>query len=263
MAWAKIHAINIQQGMVILPAHRPSSALIHQTRFAPYWWARTAATLHGTCQMCLSKLSGCDKVVCQHCLSDFAYQQSPVKIGFLQAERTLLTYPICYYQYPINQIISQFKDHQKTDCFMILSRLLDTLPKPEHCSRHNTVIIPVPTTARRLRERGFNPVLMLAKYLSKHWQLPIWQGVARADNIAHQRGLSRQARLDNVVGDFYLLQALPVTQVILFDDVATTGATLSAVATLIGRQYPSVKILAVCLAHGSQQLGLERLAKHE
>lgn len=161
-----------------------------------------------------------------------------------------------YYQYPINQALNRFKDQECLSSLMVILHILCQLPRPVGCHAKNTAIIPMPTTNMRLVKRGFYPVMVFARWLAYHWQLPIWQGLSRIAETDHQRGLDRQARLDNIQNAFVLNDTPPVRQLILFDDVATTGTTIQAAAGAIIRHSPNVRIIAVCIAHGTAEMSL-------
>jgi predicted amidophosphoribosyltransferase len=102
----------------------------------------------------------------------------------------------------------------------------------------------------------------MAAQLSEHWRIPLWQGVQRIDNTVSQQGLTRAERLSNLDNAFALTEKLPVKRVLLFDDVATTGASLQALgralypqATGLSVNEPYIAnqyhISAYALAHGS------------
>lgn len=164
-----------------------------------------------------------------------------------------------FYEAPWHRVMTAYKDHENLSAFMVLYHLLSQLPKPK--SLTHAVIIPVPTTSDRLIQRGFYPVLHLARALSYLWQIPIWQGMSRHHNATRQRGLDKSARLSNVKHDFYLTDELSARQVVLFDDVVTTGATLSAIADVICATYPRVKPIGVGVLHGKQGLHLPMFKK--
>ena len=120
----------------------------------------------------------------------------------------------------------------------LLVHVLRQLPRPAGCHSQNSVILPMPTTNSRLVERGFDPVTILSAYLSKHWNIPIWQGVQRIDHTVSQQGLTRAERLTNLNDAFTLTTSPPVKRILLFDDVATTGASLQALArTLSAKSF--------------------------
>jgi predicted amidophosphoribosyltransferase len=91
-----------------------------------------------------------------------------------------------------------------------------------------TWVVPMPLTPKRLRERGFNQALELARYLAPHKTHP--QTLQRGGDNAHQVGANRQARFDHVRDVFWVdpkeVHALRHQRVVLVDDVMTTGASL-------------------------------------
>lgn len=153
------------------------------------------------------------------------------------------------YQYPLNQIIRRFKFNQDMRLLPALIYLLQQLPRPHGCHASNSVILPMPTTKQRLKIRGFDPVSILVSHLSKLWDIPIWNGVKRVDNTEHQSGLSRAERLQNLQNAFVIIKPLPVSRVILFDDVVTTGASMSTLANTLLVTSDRLKLCGYCVAH--------------
>lgn len=172
----------------------------------------------------------------------------------IAAGSTLTVQAATYYEYPIRQAIRAFKHSEDMTKLPLLVHVLRQLPKPVGCHAHNSVIVAMPTTDSRLIKRGFDPVTILSAYLSKQWQIPLWQGVERVDNAVSQQGLSRAERLSNLDAAFRLTHYPAAEHVLLFDDVATTGASLQALARAL---HPSsisphtYNMQAFALAHGS------------
>jgi ComF family protein len=91
------------------------------------------------------------------------------------------------------------------------------------------LVTAVPLSPRRLRERGYNQSDLLARPLSLDQHIPfIPAAVFRTRETISQVGLSAAARHDNVRDAFAAIPGF-VSQknVLLVDDVATTGATLN------------------------------------
>ncbi|MFH1387354.1 MAG: ComF family protein [bacterium] len=90
-------------------------------------------------------------------------------------------------------------------------------------------IIPVPLHEKRMRERGFNQVELLASTLTKYFELPVTPALERLKNTHPQFDLQRDARLNNVKGAFRVINPKAVynKKVLLLDDIYTTGATIS------------------------------------
>jgi len=95
------------------------------------------------------------------------------------------------------------------------------------------VVVPVPLTGRRRRQRGYNQALLLARELAKGLGLPAVEALRRRRFPGPQsRSASAEERRRNVEGAFEVADAAGVAgrRVLLIDDVATTGATLDACA---------------------------------
>lgn len=190
-------------------------------------------------------------LLCTQCQQQIAWLPPLFTIDINPA-LTLSVQSATYYDYPIRQAISAFKHHEDMTKLPVLVHALRQLPKPTGCHAQNSVIVPMPTTTARLQRRGFDPVTILTHYLSQHWQIPIWRGVARVDDTLSQQGLSRAERLANLKDAFTIISPPPKAHLLLFDDVATTGASLrSLVKTLHLTDYP-LQISAYALAHGNQ-----------
>ena len=201
-------------------------------------------------------------LLCSHCHHSIVWLPKPFEVD-IAASTGLSIQAATYYDYPIRQAIRSFKHHEDMTKLPLLLHVLRQLPRPQGCHRDNSVIVAMPTTNQRLTKRGFDPVSILAAQLSKHWQIPLWQGVERIDNTVSQQGLSRAERLVNLDNAFALIETPPVKRLLLFDDVATTGASLQALGHALSSQSTGLSVInsknshqyhlsAYALAHGSQ-----------
>lgn len=113
-------------------------------------------------------------------------------------------------------------------------------------------IVPVPLSAERLRERGYNQSLMLAKGISEQTGLPIHDdAIVRTKDNPTQTGLSKSERDENVRGIFHLVRSEGIKgkHLLLVDDVVTTGATLiSAGQTLAKAEGVSLSVMTLFVA---------------
>ena len=118
------------------------------------------------------------------------------------------------------------------------------------------LIIPVPVSRRRLRQRGYNQ----AEIIAKHFQSSrgCLDGVVAA-NILYKKihtesqvsARDREKRLGNVIGSFEVKNAERIKgrNVILLDDVYTTGATMREAMRAL-RQAGAKKIIGIVVARG-------------
>lgn len=116
-------------------------------------------------------------------------------------------------------------------------------------------IIAVPLSAKRLKERGYNQSLMLARFLSHQLQIPILKNaLRRTRDTRTQVGLNAAERLKNVDKAFIAdHQQVAGQSILLIDDVYTTGATINACAYAL-RQADADKIYALTLARAGLAL---------
>jgi len=94
------------------------------------------------------------------------------------------------------------------------------------------VLVPVPASADRIRERGYDQAVLLARVAGRRLHLPVAEALGRARTTAAQFDLGRAERDANVRGAFEVVEAAGIAGrwVVLVDDVVTTGATIAACA---------------------------------
>jgi ComF family protein len=98
-------------------------------------------------------------------------------------------------------------------------------------------LVPVPLYHRRQRERGFNQARELAGGLSRRRGVPVWSCLRRLRETPSQTGLERRARRENMRNAFGLKGGFDVSgrNLLLIDDVFTTGATTNACAHVLAQ----------------------------
>lgn len=104
----------------------------------------------------------------------------------------------------------------------------------------------VPGDRERGRVRGHVPAQRLAEALGDRWRLPVTRLLVRTTSSRRQTGLPRAERRTNVRGVFAAATRAPPS-VAIVDDVYTTGATVSACATVL-RRAGARRVEVVCLA---------------
>lgn len=196
------------------------------------------------CNLCQHPTS--NKHICSACLADLPWLDTgcprcalPYPTKSMQPCGNCLRDPkafdqiiaACHYRFPIDQLISQLKYHQRPQLTPLLCQLftyrlqaVDTFPE---------LLIPVPMHWRKLQHRGFNQAYLIAQYLSKQLNIPIAeQTLIKTRSTEQQRQLSRQQRQKNLRGSFSLHRTLP-KHVAVVDDVMTTGTTMHEIALLL------------------------------
>lgn len=168
--------------------------------------------------------------LCPSCMDDILFFEPPWpplldEIYPLQGVRAA-----AHLSSPLRQAIHRFKYGGLRVLSPVLGEMLydcwDAEPWPVD------VIVPVPLHPQRQRERGYNQSALLARELAHHTRLPVAEGtLLRITPTPPQVGLKAIERAENVRGAFRCQNdALAKKQVLLVDDVLTTGATLRACA---------------------------------
>lgn len=128
-----------------------------------------------------------------------------------------------------------------------------TLNKKFNIFERNPLLIPVPLHRRRLNWRGFNQSELLAKKLADTFQMEMFGDVVeRTANTNPQADIKeKEQRLKNLNGIFRIKNKINITgrEILLIDDVCTTGATLNECAKVL-KENGAVKVIGLVVARG-------------
>jgi ComF family protein len=157
------------------------------------------------------------------------------------------TVAVADYGFPWDGLITGFKFHHRLDLAGGFARLLHRavqrsgVPPP-------ALVLPIPLSGERLRERGYNQAWELARRVARWQRIPAHPAtLLRIRNTAHQLGLDEAERQRNLRGAFLVeprhAQRLPGYRVALVDDVMTSGATANEAArTLLAAGAAEVQL---------------------
>ena len=190
--------------------------------------------------------------VCAECKKSIVY--SP----YLPNRQTIAFY--AYRKSGLKHLLWLLKYHHQRPIAEELGSLLADalLPELEERVRFehfvDPVIIPIPVSQKGLRKRGYNQVTLIAESCARHAgnTIPVMNDVLlkSRETKKQARNKKRKDRFTNIAGSFALAHPDRITgrNVILLDDVTTTGATLDEATRVLSRAKPR-KILRVTLAH--------------
>jgi len=151
------------------------------------------------------------------------------------------------YDFPIDRIIQAYKYEQQLQYQNLLAHSLLNLRLPKV-----QAIVPMPISIKRLQERGYNQMLIIAKIMAKELQIPIWQPVIREAQYS-QKGLSRIERLENIENQFQIIQTekRKYRKILVIDDVVTTGSSIHALSHAL-QNLGCQQIYNACIAAAEQ-----------
>ncbi|MFA6500055.1 MAG: ComF family protein [Desulfurivibrionaceae bacterium] len=152
------------------------------------------------------------------------------------------------YEEPLKKVLHRFKYQGKTACLPSFARLADTLP---HLAEMGGVdwIVPVPLHPTRLRERGFNQALLLARAFFPKDRRVMPSLLIRLRPTEPQASFNGAARRTNLKNAFGVVKPhrLVGKKILLIDDVFTTGTTVNECARVL-KKAGADEVLVLTLA---------------
>lgn len=145
------------------------------------------------------------------------------------------------YRAPVNGLIARFKFDGDLATGKVLGRLLQERFLSSYQQQTGPdLLVPVPLHDRRLRQRGFNQALELARPIARVSGIPLCTvALTRLRQTPAQSSLDRDARRQNLAGVFGYRRPIPASlpaHVAIIDDVVTTGATVAELSRLLWAQ---------------------------
>ncbi len=127
----------------------------------------------------------------------------------------------------LQRLVGLYKFERAKSAHKILAELL-MLSLPDLPS--DTILVPIPTTSARTRERGYDHILLIVKYMARAKKLKYARLLIRRSNTQQRQSSAakrrQQAKLAFVVNE----KLDPEIPYLLIDDVVTTGATIEFAA---------------------------------
>lgn len=197
------------------------------------------------CRACLAELPH-NLIACQLCALPLAAHEEGICGGCLK-HRPPLDGSIIPFRYapPLDHLLLGLKFSQR----LVNARLLGELMADAIASRldeRTDCILPVPLHNSRLRERGYNQALELARPVSRRLGIPLAnQLVVRSTATAAQSSLEKKERKRNIRGAFAVCGELP-DHIAILDDVVTTGSTVNELAKVLRRAGAKRVVVWAC-----------------
>ena len=137
------------------------------------------------------------------------------------------------YAFPVTRLIQSFKyEHAVGLSATLAAYLAQALPTDDRYQVD--LLVPLPLAPARLRERGYNQALELARVLARERGLALdARAVARVRHTPPQAELPWKERRRNIRGAFVAMRRFDGSSVAVIDDVMTTGATLDEMARVL------------------------------
>jgi ComF family protein len=212
-------------------------------------------SIHAACRACLESLpwhstQSCpqcglnsDGNVCGSCLNN------PPDFDATKA--------VFLYAYPIDAMMLRYKYGNSLNLGDTFGEFLAEKVNVEDCLKNIDLIIPMPMHPQRLKERGFNQAIEIAKVLTKNCKEKLdYKSTIRQTLTPPQASLPLKERVKNIKGAFKVnadkLGKIQGKRIAIVDDVMTTGASLNELAKTLkkaGASHVECWVIARTLPH--------------
>jgi ComF family protein len=239
----RLHGDRIEAARIVGRDRRRSG---HAAQYIePVLLTRLLATLPGQCGVCRGWSTS---RICQPCLTRFApavprctrcalgVPAGQPLCGVCLREPPPYARTVAAFDYvpPWDHLIARFKFHAALDLAPVFVQHLVATPRQET----PTLLLPIPLSEERLRERGYNQAWELARRLARAMHVrAAARLLLRVRDTPHQMALPLERRAGNVRGAFAIeprrRAELDGQAVALVDDVMTTGATAAEAARVL------------------------------
>ncbi len=193
------------------------------------------------CSKCLSRISFIKPPICSCCgfpFIDYGGADHFCSECISLPQYFSIARSVGRYETSLRDAIHQFKYKGKIAVGETLGKLMAEYEYDSFSIEDYSLIVPVPLHPRRLRERGFNQSVVLAREIAGEHSISLdFTILKRMIYTEPQVNLDRKKRGSNVKGAFKIMDSEGVKgeRVILIDDVYTTGSTVRECARVLIR----------------------------
>ena len=214
------------------------------------------------CYGCGSDLLSQEMILCLRCRNglpdtDFAkFENNPIEKIFWGRLQVSAAFSQYYFTKDslIQTLIHQLKYKGKKEVGTDLGKMMGHSLLQSSRFSNIDAVIPLPLFPDKEKKRGYNQATMLCEGISEKTKVPIlYDAIKRVRFTETQTRKSRMERWQNVEGVFEVSdhQKLTGKNILLVDDVITTGATLEACGNIISA-IPGVSVFVATLAYAVQ-----------
>ena len=217
----------------------------------------TGLCFPGTCRVCGRVLLGQEKMLCLRCLYDlprtyhwiFPCHFITEPLSSMPSCTGAISFLFFREESPYRKLLHRFKYGGEKEIGLYMGFLYGKELLRFHTTTEKPVIIPIPMSSFKRRKRGYNQAEWLAAgiALATGWKLDV-SAVKRVREKTSQTVYDREGRRENMKNSF-IAQSIPYREVLVVDDIITTGATMESCAKAILDTNADIRIGFASLAY--------------
>jgi ComF family protein len=215
------------------------------------------------CYSCGSDLISSEQLLCLRCLHQLPYTKFEAMVGNAVEKIFWGRIPIqqaasiFYFTKDsiVERLLYQLKYRGRKEVGLYCGQLMGQALKSSGCFREIDLIIPLPLFRKKEHQRGFNQAALIGEGLSEVLSVPVSTDIVeRVEATETQTHKNRVERWQNMQGRFLLKDSTAIQNknVLLVDDVVTTGATLESCGQEL-LKVPNISLSILTLAYSSSK----------
>ncbi len=145
------------------------------------------------------------------------------------------------YEGQIRKLILDYKFNEKSYIYLTFVNFLLKNKKIFENIKNYDTIISVPISKKRLKTRGYNQSLLIARKIAEQTKLELVNNcLIKTKNIIEQSKLNKEDRIQNIQGVYELKnkQLIENKKILLIDDIYTTGSTVNECSKILRQGNP-------------------------
>ena len=217
-----------------------------------YVCGRSCSSKYGLCEACLAKIKRIPPPYCPKCGRRITNNETICAECTLKDSHVEKAWACCYYENSIKECIHLFKYRGYAGLADIFRDIMVAFVRKNGIDKTIDLIVPVPVHPAKKRERTYNHAEILARSLSKNLEIPMdVKNLKKIKWTRSQSELDKKKRSKNLRGTFLAVrkEAFSGKNVLLVDDVHTTGATVNECAKAL-LSAEANKVFSLALARG-------------